>query len=183
MVKTAPLPTKGKIKSWGDVDASLAEINRLQSTVDAETAAYNVAEQKKRAELVKAHEPTLERIGELKESIEKFCRSHKDDFGVSKSVVMSNGVVKFSNTPPSVREIEGFNFKGAILLINASKKWKKVFLRVKTELNKQAVMKAFKLGEQTPGAKDSITNEELAEFGLEVDSDEVFNLECKPAIS
>lgn len=177
-----------ELNSWDAVDEALAEIGVLSSQVAAEEAKYNADEQKRRAVLTEKNQAKTTRIVELELGIKKYAENNRSDFGKSKSRELKHGIINFRLSPPAVKCVKGFTFASALELAKRSPKWSEAFVRVKEELNKEAILNEVARHDlQAPDADNQPNNgislSELRMLGLTVTQDETFGYDCKLAIT
>jgi len=174
MARTQVQVKRQPINSWDEADNALKEIAVIDETIKKEEAAYNEAEQEARAKLTTAHAPKLELKHEYELGLEDFVTAHRGDLGDKKTKKLKHGEVSFRLHPPAVKSSKGMTWAAVINLIGASKKWADKFLRVKKEINKDAIIAAH-------GAK-TIKVQELTKLGMEIEQKESFGYDTSLAI-
>jgi phage host-nuclease inhibitor protein Gam len=165
---------KIKVENWKEADKVLKEIAIMVSEIQKEENAYNEREQALRAEMTAKYAPMKEKIQEYELGLEDFCIEHRDDFGDKKSKELSHGTVNFRTHPPSVQKIKGVTWDAVINLIKRSKKWVSSFVRIKEDVDKDAVLAAT--------ANKTINASELYGLGMAIEQKESFGYELKLAI-
>lgn len=120
--------TAAEIKQLGDVQRMMA---RELADMNDQLAA-----------ITKAHQPALEaltaEIEALQASIQGWCEAHRDDLtngGKVKSANLVTGEIQWRQRPPSVRVRAAEMVVDTLLKLGLER-----FIRVKTELNKEAVL-------------------------------------------
>lgn len=165
---------KTKIESWKEADKVLKEIAVRFSQIQKDENEYNEREQALRAEMTAKHAPLRDEIQAYELGLEDFCNEHRSDFGDRKSKELSHGIVNFRLHPPSVQKIKGVTWDAAINLIKASRKWLERFVRIKEDVDKDAVLAAH--------ANSEITPAELYQLGMAIEQKESFGYELKLAV-
>lgn len=174
-----------KLSSWDEVDTTLAEIAMLKASVAEKISKYNKEEHERRAKVSEIVTPKLERIDTLGKAILRYAEDNRQDFeGKTKS--LQHGSVSFRTTPPSVKAKKGFTLASALELIKRSADFCTSFIRKKEELDKEAILRSYALWANTAEEQDlpdgAISDEQLAELGLQVSQEEMFYYEEANAI-
>jgi len=164
-----------KVTSWEDADSCLKRIAVMTASIQKDEAEYNKKEQELRNTLTIKHAPMREQIQSLGLGLEDFCKEHRADFGDKKSKEMKHGIVSFRIHPPSVEKLKGITWAGVIELIRQSKKWASRFIRVKEDVNKEAII--------TANANGDIKQDELKAIMLDIIQHETFGYELKFAVN
>lgn len=159
--------------SWEEINEALRHIAEINAAVSARVAVYNEEEAKRRKRVDDFCNPLRDKIEEIENGMQAFCIANRPDFGDKKSKELPNGRVDFRKSPPKVTKQKGFTWAVVLDFIRNSK-YAKQFLRMKEELNKDAVL-AYYAG--TEGA-----SEHLAEVYLRVEQDETFGYETYTAV-
>lgn len=167
MAKTKPQTEQvTTIKSWQEVDGTLRAIAVIDSKVlSEETLMAN--------EILKAQERYLpgiqklqsEKIG-LERDIQLYCESQKERFAESRSQDLNYGKVGFRRSTGALKTLKGFTWESVKNLIKASKKFRDLFIRVKEDIDKQAILGA------------NLKAEELAKIGVQIAQEDSFYYEA-----
>lgn len=158
----------------------------LTAKVEKLEAQYNEEEQKRRAVLTEKTADDRSQIERLKTSIQRWCEDNRQEFGKSKTLELEHGECSFRVTPPAVKALKGFTLASALELIKRSDVYRSLFVRTKDELDKESVLRSFAAWQNTAEGQDlpeqSVSAEQLAEFGLSVVQDEAFAVTPKFAV-
>ncbi|MBL7998499.1 MAG: host-nuclease inhibitor Gam family protein [Candidatus Kapabacteria bacterium] len=169
-----------------DLEDAMKTLAVLTAKVDKEEAAYNEAEQKRRAALTENTAADRAQIERIKTSIQRWCEDNRHEFGKSKTLELQHGECSFRTTPPSVKALKGFTLASALELIKRSDLYRSLFVRTKDELDKESILRSFAAWESTAEGQDlpthNVSAEQLAEFGLQVVQDETFAVTPKFAV-
>ena len=175
-----------KFSSWEEVDAAIAEIAKLKHQAQAKIHAYNKEEHERRQKVSVVVTPMLERVDELGKSILRYAEDNRQDFD-GKTKKLTHGTVSFRTNPPAVKALRGFTLASALELIKRSADFCTSFIRKKEELDKEAILRSTALWSNTAVGQDlpegAISDEQLAELGLQVVQDESFYYEENDAIA
>lgn len=102
--------------------------------------------------------------------IEAFCNKNKSDFDKSRSKEYQFGTVGFRTSPPKVAILNRkYNTETVLELIK--RVFKKAYIRVKEDLDKEAILADY--------AGKKIDDGKLASVGLKIDQDEQFFITAK----
>ncbi len=162
------------VNNWDEADVVLKEIAVIDETIRKGEAAYNAAEQERRAKLTAAHFPLREKKQEYELGLEAFTVAHRVELGDKKSKGLKHGEVNFRVHPPAVAKNRGVTWSAVLDLVKASKKWAKKFIRTKEEINKDAIIAAHSAGD--------IDGNELNTMGMAVTQKETFGYKTKLAV-
>lgn len=167
MAKTKPQKEQETtLKSWEEVDSSLKAIAVITAKEMALEAEMNGKLQKVEQEyLPKVDRLKAEKIG-LERDIQLYCEAKKDMFDESRSYSLNYGKVGFRLGTGALKTLKGITWEAAKALINSSRKWRERFIRVKEEIDKNAI--------QTSG----MTKEQLAKIGMYVHQEDTFYYEA-----
>lgn len=170
------------MNSWEEVDRALAEIGIKSATIEADEARYNADEQSRRERLTIKLAPLRERIEELELGIERFVTDNRVDLGSKKSKELTHGVVSFRLATPSVQKDKRFTWDGIVSLMQKAGDRFKAFVRVKAEINKEALLQNAATFENSVG-KEGIDPAVLKQdFGITVEQVETFGYVIKQAV-
>lgn len=104
----------------------------------------------------------------LNKDIENFCMLHKTEFDQTRTLQFKTGKVGFRTNPPKVMQLnKKFSVASTIELVK--KILKGAFLRVKEDLDKDAILTSYRSGE--------VDDKKLASVGLRIDQGETFFIE------
>lgn len=167
MAKTKPQTEQvTTIKSWQEVDSTLRAIAVIDSKVMADDAQMNDDMLKvKTRYLPGIQKLQSEKIG-LERDIQLFCESQKERFTESRSQDLNYGKVGFRRGTGALKTLKGFTWESVKNLIKASKKFRDIFLRVKEDIDKQAIIGA------------NLKTEELAKLGVQIAQEDSFYYEA-----
>lgn len=167
MAKTKPqTDQKTTFSNWSEVDSALKAIAVITTKINKEEADWN----KELLKLKNKYTSLLDRynaekIG-LERDIQLFCESQKDIFADTRSRTLNYGIVGFRLGNGALKTLKGITWEASKALIKASKKFRDSFLRVKEDIDKQAILSA------------DLKKEELAKIGLYVHQEDSFYLEA-----
>ena len=158
-----PKPTKPPIpqfRSWDEVDGAGVELLKLDGRIVAAAAALAAtvaaAKEKHKASI---QQPTVER-DLLLSGIEKFVTSHRADLD-GQSRVLTHVVVGFRKRPPSVAKLLD-TWDAVKARLESLGARAKAFLAVKTDVDKNAIKKAWSEGK--------LSTDQLSELGVGIDN-------------
>lgn len=166
MAKTQLAEQKTTLASWQDVDQSLRqiairrnELNRIDSEMNEQIL-----------KIQNKYNPEVSALGAeiigYEKNIELFCKSHKADFGDKKSKELNFGIVAFRLGTGKLATLKGFTWESVKKLIQSTKKYKDLFIKTTTSINKDNIIAS--------GLKDT----ELAKIGCYIDQSESFSYEA-----
>lgn len=156
------------IKNFDDVNNALKEIAKYDSFISEQEIKMNekINELKSRYEDETA-DARAKKLA-LEKELEKFCKQNKNEFGSQKSKTLLFGKIFFRTTPPKVCLLNRkYTITTAIEL--ASKLFRDKYIRIKKELDKDAILASY--------AAKEIDDERLAAIGLKIDQQEKFGYE------
>lgn len=161
-----------RIRITKPIISTRAEAERMLGEVTALTAQLNSLKAELDRELTATRKRFEGRIDELKVEIEQksallqqWAEASPEDFAERKSVEFLHGRVGFRTGNPTLKTLSGWTFKRVLEVITRS------FVRVKEELDKEAILAAYAAGTLTDG--------ELRAVGLRVVQDESFYVDPK----
>jgi phage host-nuclease inhibitor protein Gam len=158
------------VASWEEANTALSEIGQRQAKINAIQAAYDEDEQKRKDALNKALEPLKSEIDKYHNGLFVFAMQHRPDFGEKKSRELMNGILAFRQNPPSVKQASKVKVDVTLQLLSESDDADR-FIRIKDEINKDAILDAYASGE--------LTVETLKKYGLKIEQDEEFTVKIK----
>lgn len=100
--------------------------------------------------------------------LREYCEQHREEYGIAKTVVFAAGEVSWRTRPPMVKVR---SVKRAIAWI-IERKWRE-FLRVKHDLNKEAMLARPERAAQIPGVKIGSEGETFVVKPFESELEEV----------
>ena len=167
MAKTKPqTDQKTTLSSCSEVDSALKAIAVITTKINKEEADWN----EERLKLQNKYTSVIDRYNSekigLERDIQLFCESQKDVFTEQRSRTLNYGTVGFRLGNGALKTLKGITWEAAKSLIKSSKKWRDSFLRIKEDIDKQAILSA------------GLKKEELAKIGLYVHQDDGFYLEA-----
>lgn len=184
-VKPAAEPV---LKSWEEVDAATSELRDLSIKRAAIEARLAAQLDRYREGAKQRTDPLDARASRLEHDVREFCDAHASDFAVEpRSRKLTKAVVGFRKSS-AIDPLPGWTLKKVVELLQQmvedfrkSRKLKDAlailsFLRIKTELNKEAVRNALTAG--------TLTEDQLAKWGLRDKETDAFYIEFpddKPA--
>ena len=167
MAKTKPqTDQQTSLNSWSEVDSSLKAIAVIQTKIGKEESDWN----EERLKLQNKYTGVLDRynaekIG-LERDIQLFCESQKDIFAEQRSRALNYGTVGFRLGNGALKTLKGITWEAAKSLIKSSKKWREKFLRIKEDIDKNAILSA------------GLKKEELAKIGVYIHQEDGFYYEA-----
>lgn len=167
MAKTKPQTEQvTTIKSWQEVDSTLKAI----ATIDSKIIAKDAKMADEVLKIQKRYLPVItklqsEKIG-LERDIQLFCESQKERFTDSRSKDLNYGKVGFRKGTGALKTLKGFTWESVKNLIKASKKFRDLFIRVKEDIDKQAILGA------------NLKTEKLAKLGVQIAQEDSFYYEA-----
>jgi len=156
------------INTFHDVNNALKQIAQYDSFISEQEILMNEAINKLKSQYEDATADARAKKFALEKELEKFCKQNKNEFGSQKSKTLLYGKIFFRTTPPKVSLL---NRKYTITTVIelASKLFKDKYVRIKKELDKDAILASY--------AAKEIDDERLAAIGLKIDQQEKFGYE------
>lgn len=157
------------LKSWDEVNQLVGDIGEKEN----QWASLQAEKDGKLAEVEKEYigmSDIKDEIKFMKERIQNFAESHRNEMDEQRKKVLSKGEIYFRKNPASVKLTSLIDV--VIKQVKKSAKWAESFLVVKTDLDKSAIKKAF--------AADKIKADALAKFGIEIEESEGFHVKPNP---
>ena len=162
-------PDTPQFLSWDEVDGAGQEVCKLHDLI----AAHQAELDKRAAELKEMFKGDIQDLQTeqklLLQGMEDFVSAHRGDL-VGRSRKLTHTVVGFRLNPPSVASRLKSFAKVLERMLGLGRKAER-FIAVKREINKSAIMDAYKAGDVTPA--------DLQELGLKIEQKELFF--CEPA--
>ena len=154
------------LKDWQEVDETLRNIGSLNSKLDQLTGEMNQRITEVQSKFQKTiDEINSEKIG-LESNLKLYVESRRDEFAEKKSKELNWGIVSFRLSNPAVKTLKGFTWESVKLVIAKSKKYAEMFLKIKTDIDKNAILAS------------GLSSQELAKLGVERSQTENFAYEC-----
>lgn len=167
MAKKTPLI----LKSFEEVDQALLTLGQKESFIQHAESVLNDTIQQLRDEFEKKTSDARALKAKLESDIEAFCIEHKEQFEKKRSMDLVHGTVSFRTSPPKVAQLNRKYSWSTILELAKKFSWSRSYLRIKEEVDKEAIL--------TDAASKHITDEKLAAIGLKIDQKEDFNIDIK----
>lgn len=166
MAKTKPqTDQKTTLKSWAEVDTSLKAIAVIQSKVSSEEAVLN----DKILKIQESIQPAIERMKSeqigLERDIQLYCEANKTEFDSSRSKELNYGVVGFRKSTGALKTMKGMTWEACKNLIKASRALRDKFLRIKEDIDKNAILSSGMKADQ------------MAKLGLHIAQEDNFYIE------
>ena len=155
------------LKNWSEADDALKNIATINSKLNRLTGEMN----EKVTQVQATYQPTIdeltaEKIG-LETNLKLFAETRRnEDFDEKKSIELNWGIVSFRLSNPAVKTLKGFTWESVKLVILKSKKFSEQFIKIKTDIDKNAILSS------------GLSSTELAKLGLERSQSENFAYEC-----
>lgn len=167
MAKTKPQTEQvTTIKDWSELDSTLKAIAVIDTKIMTEESQMNDEILKiQNRYLPSVQKMQSEKIG-LERDIQLYCESQKERFAESRSQYLNYGVVGFRKGTGALKTLKGFTWEAVKNMIKASKKFRDVFLRVKEDIDKQAIIGS------------NLKAEELAKLGVQIAQEDSFYYEA-----
>ena len=165
----AQKPEAPTFQSWDEADGAGQEILTLAGQLEAAQAAMDeeVAEVKER------HKGGVQELALqqklLLKGVEDFVEAHRTELA-GKSRTLTHVVVGYRTSPPSVAARLKGGFKKVLERILGLGNKAEPYIRTKRDLNKDAILEAWKAGH--------LTAPELVELGVKIEQKETFY--CEP---
>lgn len=167
MAKTKPQTEQtSTLKSWDEVDKTLKAVAVIKAKVMAQEAEWN----EERIKLQNKYQPALDRnnaeiIG-LERDIQLYCEEKKNLFDETRSRKLNFGTVGYRLGTGALKTLKGFTWEAVKNVVKKSKKYASTFIRVKEDLDKQAILGS------------GLKKEELAKLGVYVHQEDSFYYEA-----
>lgn len=156
---------KISITNYEEADKKLLELSKHEAFIAKKEADMNSKMQavKEKFETETADARAQKQL--IETDIQVFCSMNKTDFLKQRAKKLLHGVIGFRTNPPKVIQLnKKFTIKTSIEL--AKKIFDDKYVRMKEELNKDAILTDYSSG--------TLTDDNLAGVGLRVDQDETF---------
>ncbi len=111
------------------------------------------------------------RLSRYELALKEWASKNRSEMGEQKSLVMRHITIAFRNAGRSVRFLEGWDLARVLAKLRQLPKLKKSYVRIKEELNRQAILSDSK---PEVGRLDDKT---MRSFGVEVSAEEYFYVE------
>jgi phage host-nuclease inhibitor protein Gam len=167
MAKSTKPQTEQKttINSWQEADFVLKQIGNLSQMAKKHEAEMNL----KITKIQESSQPLIDKVAEEKIGLERnlqlFCESKREEFNEKKTKELSFGTVSFRIATPSLKTRKGFTWESVKSIVKSSKKLAEKFIKVKEDLNKQAILNA------------DLRDSDLEKIGLIISQEESFYYE------
>ena len=167
MAKTKPQTEQSTtLKSWEEVDSTLKAIAVIKAKVMKEESDWN----DERLKLQNKYQPLLDKynaevIG-LERDVQLYCEDNKSMFDVARSRALNYGTVGFRLGTGALKTLKGFTWEAVKQVVKKSKKYAADFIRVKEDLDKQAILSS------------GVKKEELAKLGVYISQEDAFYFEA-----
>ncbi|MGK9367561.1 host-nuclease inhibitor Gam family protein [Melioribacter sp. Ez-97] len=157
-----------QLRNFDDVNNALREIAECDSFIaDREIKMNEKINELKSAYEEETSEARSRKLA-LEKELEKFCIKNKNEFGSARTKNLLFGKIFFRTTPPKVSLLNR-KYTVATAVELASKLFKNKYVRIKKELDKDAILASY--------AAKEIDDERLAAIGLKIDQQEKFGYE------
>ena len=153
------------LQTWDEVNDSLHKIARINATVAKFSSAAEIKKLKIEKELDEQTATFIQQKMQLERDIELFAKDNRDAFDESRTKLFTFGLVKLRWLPKKVSMLPKWTIAKAIAEIKRLKKYADDFIRVKEEINKDAIQAS------------NLPADELAKFGVVMTQDEEFYYE------
>lgn len=167
MAKTKPQTEQTTtLKSWEEVDSALKALAVISSKLMKEEASMNEDQLK----IQQKYQPITDRLNAekigLERDIQLYCEGNKSMFDETRSFSLNYGKVGFRLGTGALKTLKGITWEAAKSLVKSSKKWRDNFLRVKEDLDKNAILSS------------GLKKEELAKLGVYIHQEDAFYYEA-----
>lgn len=166
------MTAKNRIRLTNAVVATRAEAETLLGEVCSDTAELNALKAELDAQITDLRKEYEGYIDTLAKAIERksgllqqWADGSPEEFGAKKSIEFLHGRIGFRTGNPQLKTVTGWTFKRVLEVVQ------KTFVRVKEELDKEAILSAHARGE--------LDDKTLKACGLRVVQEEAFFVEPK----
>jgi phage host-nuclease inhibitor protein Gam len=157
------------LRDWSEVDDKLKEMCIHEAGKRAMEAEMNEALAIVRGRFERGLDDATRLLKEASALIEQFAMAHRADFGGKQTVERLHAILSYRVHPPAIKPL---NRKWtAQTILDAVRRTYRRFVRTEESLDKPAILGAHAAGE--------VTQDELAQVGLQVVQDESFGIELK----
>jgi phage host-nuclease inhibitor protein Gam len=135
-------PTYYAPQTIQEADLSVSEIASLRQTISESELGEETQIERIRKEGATFRRPLQEQLAELERGVQAFAEGHRDDLtqgGRTKSVKLTSGELQWRMTPPEL--VVSSKVKVATIIATLKRRGLARFVRVKEELDKQALKK------------------------------------------
>lgn len=163
MAKTKPQTEQATtLKSWEEVDSTLKAIAVIRSKIMQHESTWN----DERLKLQNKYQPILDKFNAevigLERDVQLFCEDNKSMFDVNRSRTLNYGEVGFRKGTGALKTLKGFTWEAVKQVVKKSKKYASQFIRIKEDVDKQAILSA------------GLKKEELAKIGVYIHQEDAF---------
>jgi len=158
------------IKTYEELEEKLKEYSINFATLHRKEAEMNERLNQIKEDFDEKTKELRYTIDTLSTEISMFCTKNKSDFDKVRSKEFQFGTVGFRVNPPKVTLLNRkYNLKTVLELVK--RLYKKAYVRVKEDLDKEAILADY--------ASKKLDDGKLAGIGLKVDQDEQFYIDAK----
>jgi phage host-nuclease inhibitor protein Gam len=157
--------------SFDHVDQALLTLGQKEAFLKHEDAVLNDAMQRLRDESEKKTQEARATKAKLEQDIEIFCVENKFEFEKKRSIELAHGTVSFRTAKPHVAQLNRKYSWLTILELVKKFSWSRQYLRVKEEVDKEAIL--------ADSASGNVTDEKLAAIGVKIDQREDFSIDIR----
>ncbi len=167
MAKTKPQTEQSTtLKSWEEVDSTLKALAVIKAKVMKEESDWN----EDRLKLQNKYQPILDKFNAeiigLERDVQLFCEENKSMFDTARSRALNYGTVGFRLGTGALKTLKGFTWEAVKQVVKKSKKYASEFIRIKEDLDKQAILSS------------GVKKEELAKLGVYIHQEDSFYYEA-----
>ena len=150
------------IKDWGEADNTLKYIGIIEQKIKILSGKMN----EQITKIQEQYSPEISKFEQEKLGLERdlqlYCESKRDEFDEKKTRELSFGSVSFRLSTPSLKQMKGYTWESIKNIISKSKKYADKFLRIKTDIDKNAILQT------------ELSEKELASIGCMIEQKENF---------
>lgn len=166
MAKSRRKAVRSIYGNLADVDRAMADMIETQAGLRTDEASMNEELTEVRERYEDGIDEARGKLANIEAQIALFCEDHRELFGDKKTLELTHGVVNFRLGTPKTQTLRKWTWKLVLAAIEELGKKFARYLTVKTSVDKAALLKARAAGE--------LTDEQLADFGVEVVQEETF---------
>ena len=145
------------IETWRDADLALMEIATIEREMNLCVAALEEKINEARAQEHEQIKPLAVQHKALEAALKKFAVHHKDDLGKRRSRKLTHGIIGWRKGTGKFKTLKGWTWEKVLEKLSRLRMVR--FLRVKEEVDKEALEKLYRAG--------GLSDERLAGFGLQ----------------
>lgn len=167
------------MQGWGEADAALAELGRLEERLAAIEQRRANALARAEVEAARASRTLAARRMKLAAALERFCQRHKPELARVNGHSRRSRRLLFGQV--GFRQSQGIVVRNEAAALRALAHWRagQQFLRVRTEVDREGLRRFLLAGERRPRGW-TLVRQRLSRAGVELQQREIWFYELDP---